>query len=93
MTKEKKVSVKSGKKSNPKVEKKGNAVKKKQDYSTIYEKEKAYPISEAVAIVRKVTKTKFDSSLEVHFRLGINNKKSDQQIRGTVNLPMELVRL
>lgn len=60
---------------------------KKVDPSTIYDKNKAYPIDEAVSIVKKVTTTKFDASLEVHFKLGINNKKSDQQIRGAVSLP------
>lgn len=84
---EKKEEIKLEKKPRAKKEKKKAVAKKKVDYTSIYEKEKAYPISEAVDIVRKITKTKFDSSLEVHFRLGISNKKSDQQIRGTVNLP------
>lgn len=61
--------------------------KKKADYSAIYDKQKAYPIEEAIALVRQLTKTKFDASLEAHFRLGINTKKSDQQVRGAVSLP------
>lgn len=60
---------------------------KKKDYSTIYDKNQAYPITEALEIVKKLTKTKFDASVEVHFRLGINTKKGDQQIRGAVSLP------
>lgn len=61
--------------------------KKKVDLSDIYDKNKAYPIKEALEIVRKISKTKFDPSLEVHFRLGINPKKGDQQIRAAVSLP------
>ncbi len=72
------------------MEKKTVAVKtakKKTDNSAIYDRMKAYPVSEALAIVRKLSKTKFDPSVEVHFRLGINTKKSDQQVRGAVSLP------
>ncbi len=61
--------------------------KKAVDNSAIYDKNKTYSIEEALEIVKKLTKTKFDASIEVHFRLGINNKKSDQQVRGAVNLP------
>ena len=66
---EKKEEIKLEKKPRAKKEKKKAVAKKKVDYTSIYEKEKAYPISEAVDIVRKITKTKFDSSLEVHFLL------------------------
>lgn len=62
-------------------------VNKKADYSAIYDQNKTYDAIEAIAIVRKLTKTKFDSSLEVHLRLGINTKKSEQQVRGTISLP------
>src|SRR5574344_132624 len=61
--------------------------KTKVDNSAIYDRFKSYPIEEAIEIVRKLTKTKFDASLEVHFRLGINTKKGDQQVRGAVSLP------
>ena len=61
--------------------------KKATDNSAIYDKNKTYSIEEALEIVKKISKTKFDASVEVHFRLGINNKKSDQQVRGAANLP------
>jgi len=61
--------------------------KKKTDYSAIYDCQKAYSPEEALAIVKKLTKTKFDASVEAHFRLGINTKKGDQQVRGAVSLP------
>jgi large subunit ribosomal protein L1 len=61
--------------------------KKKVDYTAVYDRNKAYSIDEALEIVKKLTKTKFDASVEVHFRLGINTKKGDQQVRGAVSLP------
>jgi large subunit ribosomal protein L1 len=63
------------------------AKKKIKDLSSIYDRLKAYNLSEAIAIVKKINKTKFDPSLEIHIRLGINPKKSDQQVRGAVSLP------
>lgn len=60
---------------------------KKTDYSSIYDRSKTYAPEEALEIVKKISKTKFDASVEVHFRLGINTKKGDQQVRGAVSLP------
>ncbi|MBL7058722.1 50S ribosomal protein L1 [Patescibacteria group bacterium] len=51
------------------------------------DKFKQYPLEEALELVKKTSKTKFNSSVEVHFRLGIDNKKSEQQLRGAVSLP------
>lgn len=51
------------------------------------DKTKIYTIVEAIEIVKKLSKTKFDASIEVHFRLGIDSKKGDQQVRSTVSLP------
>lgn len=52
-----------------------------------FDKTKAYPVKEAIELTKKLSKTKFDASVEVHFRLGIDTKKGDQQIRATVSLP------
>ncbi len=52
-----------------------------------FEKTKVYPISEAIELAKKISKTKFDASVEVHIRLGIDTKKGEQQIRSTVALP------
>lgn len=60
---------------------------KKADNSAIYDAAKTYAIEEAVEIVKKLNKAKFDASVEAHFRLGINTKKGDQQVRGAVSLP------
>ncbi len=46
-----------------------------------------YPIEEAIKLVKENAKEKFDASVEVHFRLGIDPKKGDQQVRGSVPLP------
>ncbi len=80
--KEKKTISKKNEKNPPVIKK-----EKKKDYSTIYDRTKAYSPEEALEITKKITKTKFDASLEVHFRLGINTKKGDQQVRGSVSLP------
>lgn len=52
-----------------------------------YDRLKTYTIGEAIELVQKFSKTKFDSSLEAHFRLGIDTKKGDQQIRSAIALP------
>jgi len=49
--------------------------------------EKAYPVEEAVVIVKKNATAKFDETVELHMKLGIDTKQSDQQVRGTVLLP------
>ena len=52
-----------------------------------YDKAKAYTIEEAIELTKKLSKTKFDASIEVHFHLGIDTKKGDQQVRLAVALP------
>lgn len=48
---------------------------------------KTYSVDEAVGTVKKNANAKFDETIELHIRLGINPKQSDQQVRGTVVLP------
>src|ERR1044072_6948422 len=48
---------------------------------------KQYTLAEASALVKDINCTKFDSSVDVHVRLGIDAKKADQALRGTVTLP------
>jgi large subunit ribosomal protein L1 len=51
------------------------------------DKNKFYTLKEASALVKEVNLTKFDASVDLHVRLGVDPKKADQSIRGTVNLP------
>src|SRR4249919_3440250 len=48
---------------------------------------KAYSLKEASALVKEINTTKFDSSVDLHVKLGVDPKKADQAIRGTVSLP------
>lgn len=49
--------------------------------------DKKYTLAEAVALLKKNSNTKFDETVELHMRLGIDVKQSDQQVRNTVSLP------
>jgi large subunit ribosomal protein L1 len=49
--------------------------------------DKAYTLKEASSLVKEINTTKFDSSVDVHVKLGVDPKKADQAIRGTVSLP------
>jgi large subunit ribosomal protein L1 len=61
--------------------------KKRKIADARVDKEKLYTLSEAAALVKQVNCTKFDSSVDLHVRLGVDPKKADQAIRGTVTLP------
>ena len=61
--------------------------KKYDDALKLIEAEKFYSPKEAVALVKKTAATKFDSTVEVAFRLGVNPKYPDQQVRGALVLP------
>jgi len=52
-----------------------------------YDREKLYDAAEATSIVKKNANAKFNETIEIHVRLGVDPKKSDQNVRGTVNLP------
>lgn len=51
------------------------------------QQDKAYQLKEAIAVLKKLPKPKFDGSVDLHFNLSVDTKKSDQMIRGTVVLP------
>ena len=61
--------------------------KKYQEAAKLIEKGKAYPIEEAIELVKKTSTSKFDASVEVAFRLGVDPKHADQQLRGALVLP------
>ncbi len=48
---------------------------------------KAYTLTEAASLVKEITKTKFDASVDVDVRLGVDPRKADQMVRGVVSLP------
>jgi large subunit ribosomal protein L1 len=53
----------------------------------LIDKNKLYPLEEAVSLVKKTSTTKFDATIDVSFNLNVDPKKADQQIRGTLVLP------
>ncbi|PUZ30449.1 large subunit ribosomal protein L1 [Chitinophaga costaii] len=63
------------------------ATKKRKVADTKVEKNKIYSLKEAAGLVKDLNCTKFDSSVDLHIRLGVDPKKADQAIRGSVTLP------
>lgn len=61
--------------------------KKRKAVEAKLDKNKVYTLAEAAKMVKEINCTKFDSSVDVHIRLGIDPKKADQALRGTVTLP------
>lgn len=61
--------------------------KRMTELSAKVDKNKVYPLIEAISLLKETSKVKFDASVEVHAKLGIDPKKSDQQIRSTVVMP------
>jgi large subunit ribosomal protein L1 len=61
--------------------------KKRKVANAKVDQSKVYLLKDAAALVKEVNCTKFDSSVDVHIRLGVDPKKADQAIRGTVTLP------
>lgn len=58
-----------------------------QDSAKLLEKGKLYDPAEALALVCQTSKAKFDETVEVHVRLGVDSRHADQQVRGAVVLP------
>jgi large subunit ribosomal protein L1 len=61
--------------------------KRIQKFAGLVDREKNYPVAEALEIVKKTATAKFDESVDVAINLGIDAKKSDQAVRGSVVLP------
>jgi len=61
--------------------------KKRKAANAKIEADKQYGLNEAMALVKEVNTAKFDASVDVHVRLGIDPRKADQALRGTVVLP------
>lgn len=61
--------------------------KRYKEVSSLVDKEKLYEISEAIALVKQTAKAKFDETIELHIKLGVDSRHADQQVRNTVVLP------
>mgnify|MGYP001084125585 CR=1 FL=1 len=61
--------------------------KKYIESAKLIEKSKLYDSDEALDLVVKASKAKFDETVEVHVRLGVDSRHADQQVRGAVVLP------
>ncbi len=61
--------------------------KRFREIEKLYESGKSYTLQEAIEILKKCPPTKFDQSLELSLKTGVEVQKSDQQVRGTVTLP------
>jgi large subunit ribosomal protein L1 len=61
--------------------------KKRKAAEAKVDQNKLYTLTEATALLKDINCTKFDASVDVHVRLGVDPKKADQAIRGTVSLP------
>ena len=61
--------------------------KRMQEVDKLVDRNKSYQLGEAVELLKKCPPTKFDQSLNMALKVGVDPKKSDQQVRGTVSLP------
>ena len=65
----------------------GRISKKRKDVLAKYDVAKAYSLQEACNLVKDISTTKFDASVDVCVRLGVDPRKANQMVRGTVSLP------
>ncbi len=61
--------------------------KKHKDALAKFEKDKSYSLTEAVELVKDISYTKFDASVDLNIRLGVDPRKANQMVRGSVTLP------
>ena len=61
--------------------------KKYLEAAKLIDTAKSYPIEEAIELVKKVSYTKFDETMELVFRLNVDPRHADQQLRGAIVLP------
>jgi len=61
--------------------------KKRKDSLAKIDNKKLYPLSDATAVIKSISYTKFDASVDVDVRLGVDPRKANQMVRGSVTLP------
>jgi large subunit ribosomal protein L1 len=65
----------------------GKITKRRAEAEKKIEAGKLYPLEEAMALIKEVNIAKFDASVDLHIRLGVDPRKADQNLRGTISLP------
>lgn len=65
----------------------GSRSKRNREIAKLVEPQKVYSLSDAIAILKKCPPVKFEQSLDISLRMGVDPRRSDQAIRGTVSLP------
>lgn len=65
----------------------GRPSKRTREIAKMLEAQKAYDIKEAIAILKKCPPVKFDQSVDISLKIGVDPRRSDQHVRGTVSLP------
>jgi large subunit ribosomal protein L1 len=68
-------------------EKMAKVAKRRKEANAKVDRDKLYSLLDAMTLVKEVNTTKFDASVDVHVRLGVDPRKPDQALRGTVSLP------
>ena len=61
--------------------------KKRKAAIAAFDRTKVYLLNDGTKLLKDINCTKFDSSVDVHIRLGVDPRKADQALRGTVSLP------
>ncbi|MFH1776185.1 MAG: 50S ribosomal protein L1 [Candidatus Omnitrophota bacterium] len=61
--------------------------KRQKEYAKLIDKNRAYPLAEAIELLKNASSVKFDQTVELNFDLEVDPKQSDQMVRGTVVLP------
>ena len=65
----------------------GKLTKKQKEARALIDSSKLYSLTEAAALVKEITKTNFDASVDLAVRLGVDPRKANQMVRGVVTLP------
>ena len=65
----------------------GKLTKNQKSVASMLEADKAYTLKEASQLVKDITTTKFDASVDIDVRLGVDPRKANQMVRGVVSLP------
>ena len=65
----------------------GKITKKRKEALAKFDATKIYALSEAVEVIKDITNTKFDSSVDIDMKLGVDPRKANQMVRGSVTLP------